>query len=348
MRGGAKFFLNLALLALLSACAALGGAQSRDPLQRPALNLPPEPASAFDNLPGWRSEPVLPGVREFAAGCQSIADRSFAPACEAARRASPADEMAARDYLRAQFRPVSLGQDRLTGYFEISVSGTRTKDRDHLVPVLRTPPSPTQFSRGEILAGALAGRGLEIAWLRSEADLYWLHLQGSGRITLPNGAKVRVGTAAVNGRPQTGYSAMFNDLPIPGHDLSGPSVRAWGEAHPTEFHKYLSREPAYNFMRETPSGAGELGPKGRFGRNLVSMLSVAVDPATTRLGAMLWINGSNPSSHRFLPHLVVAHDIGPAITGLARLDLYYGVGEEAEQAGGHQYAPAQVWALAPK
>jgi membrane-bound lytic murein transglycosylase A len=216
------------------------------------------------------------------------------------------------------------------------------------VPVLRTPPSPTQFSRSEILAGALAGRGLEIAWLRNEADLYWLHLQGSGRIALPGGAVMRVGTAAVNGRPHSSYSAMFDDLPIAGHDLSGPSVRAWGEAHPAEFRRYLAREAAYNFMRETSSGAGDAGPLGRFGRNLVPMLSVAVDPATTRLGTMLWINGSNPSSHRFLPHLVLAHDVGPAIVGPARLDLFYGAGEEAEQAGGHQYAPGQVWALAPK
>jgi membrane-bound lytic murein transglycosylase A len=348
MRGGARYSLCLALLALLSACARQGGGQSGATLQRPALNLPAEPASAFDSLPGWRSEPVLPGVREFAAGCQNIGDRAFSPACAAARRNPPASEIAARDFLRANFRPISLGSDRLTGYFEITVSGTRTQDRDHRVPVLRTPPSPTQFSRGEILAGALAGRGLEIVWLRNEADLYWLHLQGSGRVMLPNGTSVRVGTAAVNGRPHTGYSAMFNDLPIPGHDLSGPSVRAWGEAHPAEFHRYLSREAAYNFMRETASGAGDAGPLGHFGRNLVPMLSVAVDPATTSLGSMLWINGSNPSSHRFLPHLVIAHDTGPAIVGPARLDLFYGSGEEAEQAGGHQYAAGQVWALAPK
>eukprot|EP01037_Dinobryon_pediforme_P009733 gene9733-9799_t len=237
------------------------------------------------------------------------------------------------------------GSDRLTGYFEITVNGTRTQDRDHRVPIQRTPPSPTQFSRSEILSGALAGRGLEIAWLRNEADLYWLHLQGSGRVLLPNGSVLRVGSAAVNGRPHASYTTMFGDLPIPGRDLSGPSVRAWGEAHPAEFHRYLARETAYTFMRETPGGAGDVGPLGRAGRNLVPMLSVAVDPTANRLGSMLWISGSNPSSHRYLPHLVLAHDTGPAIQGAARLDLFYGAGEEAEQAGGHQYAPAQVWAL---
>jgi membrane-bound lytic murein transglycosylase A len=347
MRSRAKHLLCFALL-LLGACAKLGAGTSGSSLERPSLNLPPEPASPFDSLPGWRSEPTLPGVREFAAGCQSIADQNYARACAAIRRNPPTTEIAARDALRANFRPVSLGSDRLTGYFEITVKGTRTQDRDHRVPILRTPPSPTQFSRSEILSGALAGRGLEIAWLRNEADLYWLHLQGSGRVLLPNGSVLHVGSAAVNGRPHASYTTMFGDLPIPGRDLSGPSVRAWGEAHPAEFHRNLARETAYTFMRETPGGSGDLGPLGRAGRNLVPLLSVAVDPTVNRLGAMLWINGSNPSSHRYLPHLVLAHDTGPAIQGAARLDLFYGAGDEAEQAGGHQYAPAQVWALAPR
>lgn len=347
MRGARRFF-GLALLALLSACASRGGGQSGPTPQRPSLGLGAEPPSAFDALPGWQSEPVLSGVREFAAGCQAITDAGFQRACAAIRRNPPASETAARDTLRAYFRPVSLGTDQLTGYFEISVQGTQTPDAGHRVPVLRAPPNPNQFSRSEILAGALAGRGLEIAYLRNEADLYWLHLQGSGRIVLPTGATLHVGTANVNGRPHQSYTAMFGDLPIPGRDLSGPSVRAWGEAHPAEFRKNLAREAAYNFMRETPGGGPDVGPLGRFGRYLTPMLSVAVDPSQTRLGSMLWINGANPSSHRYLPHLVVAQDIGPAIVGAARLDLFYGAGNEAEQAGGHQYAPSPVWALLPK
>jgi membrane-bound lytic murein transglycosylase A len=312
------------------------------------MALPPQPASAFDALPGWRSEPVLPGVREYAAGCNRIADRSFASSCAAAARNPPTTEIAARDFLRANFRPISLGSDRLTGYFEMTLRGTRTPDAEHRIPVLRAPPSPAQFSRSEILAGALSGRGLEIAYLHSEADLYWLHLQGSGRLLLPDGRIIRLNTAAVNGRRQTSYDAMFQDLPIPGHDMSGPSVRAWGDAHPAEFRRNLAREASYNFFRENLSATSETGPIGNFGRALVPMLSVAADASSTRLGSMLWINGTNPSSHRFLPHLVIAHDIGPAITGPARLDLFYGWGDEAEQAGGHQYNPEPVWALLPR
>lgn len=343
----ARHFVCLAGLAWVSACASRAGPSGAS-LQRPSLNLSAEPASAFDALPGWQSEPVLMGVREFAAGCQAISDTSFHRACAALRQNMPTTEIAARDALRANFRPVSLGSDQFTGYFEISVLGTRTPDAGHRVPVLRTPANPTQFSRSEILGGALAGRGLEIAYLRSEADLYWLHLQGSGRIVLPNGGLLHVGTANVNGRPAQTYAAMFNDLPIPGHDLSGPSVRAWGEAHPAEFHRNLVREASYTFMRETPGTAREFAPLGRFGRPLTPMLSVAVDPSVTRLGSMLWINGTNPSSHRCLPHLVLAHDTGPAIVGRARLDLFYGAGDEAEQAGGHQYTSGAVWALLPR
>ncbi len=348
MSGRARHLAGFVLLGLLAGCAGQGGFASKGAsLERPSLGLGAEPASAFDSLPGWRSEPVLPGVRAFAAGCGEMANRAIAPACAAVRRAPPASEMAARDFLRAQFRPVSLGSDRLTGYFELNLAGTRTADREHMVPVLRAPATPTQFSRAEILGGALAGRGLEIVWLRSEADLYWLHLQGSGRVSLPDGRVVRLGSQAVNGRPHQGYDAMFSDLPIPGHDMSGPSVRAWGDAHPAEFRRNLAREPAYVFFRET-QGAADVGPLGRSGRNLVPMLSVAVDPRTTPFGTLLWIAGSNPSSRKYLPHLVVAHDIGPAIQGPARLDLFFGWDAEAEQAAGHQYASAQVWTLAPK
>ncbi len=349
MSGGAKHLLRFALLMVLSACAGGGGvpSPSGSTPQRPDMALPSAPPSAFDALPGWRSEPILPGLHEFAAGCVRIADRAYAAACAAAQRTPLATEAAARDFLRSYFRPESRGADRLTGYFELTVSGSRTPDAEHRVPVLRTPPSPTQFARNDILAGSLSGRGLEVAYLRSEADLYFLQLQGSGRVVMTDGTNVRLGTAAQNGRRQASYTQLFDDLPIPGHDLSGPSVRAWAASHPAEFDRHLARDAYYVFFRETVT-APMAGPLGYFGRNLTPLLSVAVDPRANVLGGMLWINPSNPTTKRYLPHLVVSHDVGPAITGAARLDLFYGWGAEAEQAGGHQYNSSPVWALVPK
>ncbi len=297
-------------------------------------------------LPGFAQEPAASMLPIFLAGCPKLPP-AYARACAAAATVPPGDEAAAHAFLDQVFRPVFRGTDTVTGYFEITVDGRKRPDSAFTVPVLHAPPDPRRFSRAEILAGALAGRGLEFLYLRSEADLFFLQLQGSGRVRLPDGTELRIGTASTNTRPQIDTAILFGNAGIPGRDLSIPGIRAWLLSHPGESAR-LRRDPSYVFFRETPAISPEYGPLGASGLPLVPLHSVAVDASKTQLGSLLWLDAIGSASRRQLPHLVVAHDIGPQINGPARIDLFFGAGEAAEQQGGRQFSPGRVWALVPR
>lgn len=305
----------------------------------------PVSSSRAADLPGWQTEPVASMVPVFRAGCPRL-DQRFARACAMAAQVPPGDEAAARAFLDAAFRPVYQGGGTVSGYFEITVAGSRTPNTAFPIPVLRAPGDPRRFSRAEIELGALAGQRLELLFLHSRADLFFLQLQGSGRVRLPEG-EIRVGTAATNGRRQIDTADLFGDAGIPGRDLSIPGIRAFLARNPGQEDRLL-RDPSYVFFRETPGLSPYYGPLGEFGLPLVPRHSVAVDTGVIPLGALLWLDARSSATGAALPHLVIAHDTGPQIHGPARLDLFFGAGEAAEQEGGRQYGAGQVWQLVPR
>ncbi len=350
MRHGARRFLSLALAGLLVSCGggADQGSLSQEQLQGPRIVFTNDPPSEFDRLPGWRSELKSKVLAAFSVGCPGMTDKRYAKPCAAVAQVPAGDENAARLFLVQNFRPSLLGQDFMTGYFELDVKGSRVRTADYPVPVLRAPRDPQQYARPDIMGGALDGQGLEVLYLQSEVDLYFLQLQGSGRVTMTDGTLVRLGTAADNGQPRIPPQNLFGEAPIPNHDLSIPGIRAWAATHSPETNGRLARDQAYVYFHETPELPPIYGPYGAFGLPLLPMRSVAVDTATTPLGAMLWVNPIYYLGDTRLPHLVIAQDTGPLIKGPARIDLFFGWGPEAEQVGGHQHGKAQVWGLVPR
>ena len=351
MRPRAGTAVVLALLGALAACARRSDIAISSPLSEPKgpdIVFTHDPPSEFELLPGWRTELKSKVLAAFAVGCPLMTDRRFDRACHDIQAVPAGDETAARDFLRTHFRPSFLGSDMLTGYFELTLRGSRTPDHGYTVPVLAAPRDPQAFARPDIMGGALAGQNLEIVYLRSEADLYFLQLQGSGRVILPDGRLIRLGTAADNGRPRIPPEHLFGEAQIPEHDLSIPGIRAWARDHVPETNGRLARDQTYVFMRELPGLAVEYGPYGAMTLPLLPLRSVAVDPRTTPLGAMLWIDANNTFAPVRLPHLVIAQDTGGLIQGKARLDMFYGWGPQAEAVGGHQHSNAKVWALVPR
>jgi len=335
-------------LLLLAACS---GGDKTPPLgvpEGPAIVFTHDPTTEFDLLPGWRSELKSQVIAAFAVGCPLMIDHRYDRACADVTRVPPGDENAARLFLISNFRPISLGSDYLTGYFELGLKGSRTPDRRYSVPVLRAPANPQEFARPDIMAGALAGQGLEMLYLQSESDLYFLQLQGSGRIQLTDGTEVRLGTAASNMRPRIPVAHLFGEAPGLRGDLSIPAIRAWAAEHPPEANGRLARDQTYVFFRELTDLPPQYGPYGALTLPLLPLRSVAVDTRTTPLGAMLWINTNRLDDLIRMPHLVIAQDTGPEIIGPARLDLFYGWGADAERFGGHEHAKVQVWGLIPR
>jgi membrane-bound lytic murein transglycosylase A len=203
--------------------------------------------------------------------------------------------------------------------------------------------------RAAITAGALEGRGLELAWVDDPADAFFLQVQGSGRVTLPDGRVLRLGYAGWNGFP---YVAIGRFLVEQGaltrEAVSLQSIRAWMEqAGPEQAAALMARNPSYIFFRAVEAPP-ERGPVGTLGAPLTPMRSIAVDRTRLPLGLPVWLSGRDPLADAPLRRLTVAQDTGGAISGLARADLFTGWGEEAAARAGRMRGPAAMFLLLPR
>lgn len=302
-------------------------------------------------------------------------------ACDALREPQ-ADPASARRRVEDHLRPW-LATDRgaseglVTGYYEPLLEGALAPDAVHRYPLYERPddlvtvelgcfdpslegrriagrvergrlvPYPT---RAEIDAGALAGRGLELAWVADPVALFFLHVQGSGRIRLVEGGELRVGYAEQNGHP---YRAIGRDLVEMGalarEEVSMQRIKAWLAAHPERTFELLHKNPSYVFFRRLELEPGAPGPPGSQGVALTPGRSIAVDRRFVPLGTPLWLDTTAPfpEGERPLRRLVVAQDTGGAIRGPVRGDVFWGSGSEAEHTAGHMKSRGRYWLLLP-
>jgi membrane-bound lytic murein transglycosylase A len=287
-----------------------------------------------------------------------------------------ARHLAVRQFIEARFEPFAAGAGIMTGYYEPILRGAAQPDEVFRTPLHTRPPELVEqavpnnplrrrygmmvegriepfHDRAAIDTGALAGRGLELVWVDDAADAFFLHIQGSGRVVLPNGEVMRVGYAGHNGR---GYVAIGRLLiernEIPREQMSMQAIRAWlaaaGHEHATEL---LRGNPSYVFFRRVEGLTLDQGPIGAMGVPLTPQRSVAVDRAFIPLGAPMWVMVKDPMARRDTPpagRLVVAQDTGGAIRGPARTDFFQGWGPEAGDRAGRMRDEAEVFLLLPR
>ncbi len=207
------------------------------------------------------------------------------------------------------------------------------------------------YTRAQIDAGALADRGLELFWVEDPIRSFFLQIQGSGQIDLPDGSRMRVGYAAQNGRP---YRAIGRDLVAMGaiskEDVSLQSIQAWLEAHPGQARGVMEKNPSFVFFRALPDLATAPGPLGAEGVPLTPERSLAVDRRFLPLGVPLWLatTAPYPSGERPLQRLVISQDTGGAIRGPVRGDLFWGSGDAAEAVAGRMKSQGSYWILLPR
>jgi len=268
----------------------------------------------------------------------------------------------------------------LTGYYEPILNGSRRPSDRYRYPVYRLPDDLLiveldrfsskyagqrlvarlenrrvipYFSRQEIdQEGALAGKNWEILWVDDPLKLFFLHIQGSGRVRLEDGSWVRLGYHGTNGRP---YVPIGRELirrgAIQKEELSLPSIYTYLKNRPEEQAEILNLNPSYVFFREV-----EGGPYGNLGRPLTAGRSVAADQRIYPPAALAWLKGWKPildeerKIRYWVPfgRWVFIQDSGGAITGPSRIDLFTGYGEEAEITAGHLRHPGAIWLLLKK
>lgn len=304
----------------------------------------------FADLEGWAEDNHAAALRVFRSTCGDLEAGDWRNLCALAVRVKGRE--AARSFFEAFFRPVLIedGTPMLfTGYYEPELEGSRYRGGRFQVPLYGLPPDlPADGSwptRGEIEEGALAGRGLELAWVEDPVEAFFLHVQGSGRVRLAEGGVLRLGYAGANGRP---YSSIGQALVARGalepHQLSMDAIKAWVAANPEDGAAVLRTNESFVFFREVGDVPPGRGPLGAMNRSVTALRSLAVDPRFVPLGAPVWIEKDGQQPMR---RLMVAQDTGSAIKGAQRADIFFGTGPRAGSRAGQVRDGGRMVVLLP-
>lgn len=371
------------IIALLAVVTTISTAQ-------PALALRLEQVS-FSNLPGWQHDDHGAALRVFVGACGELTTsgvgfsrkavlsgtrRDWLAVCEQAGRADVSPAMARRffeDHLVALKLTGVDGQ--FTGYFEPEVEGSRVRDSEFNVPVLSRPDDLVRlsksaaarlgvgygrvangtarpyFTRQEIEQGRLASRNLELLYLRSWTDLFFMQIQGSGRVRLREGGNVRLGYAAKTGLPYTSIGkVLINRNEMSREGMSMQALRAWLKDNPDQARQVMWENKSYVFFRELNNHGTGTGPVGAQNLPLTTRRSLAIDRRYWALGVPMWVSTTVFSGGRLEPfnRLMVAQDTGSAIKGPARGDVFMGTGHQAGLDAGAMDQAGSLTALVPR
>lgn len=326
--------------------------------------------------------PVLAGKAEW----QDVCTRATAMAATQAKSATQNKKTAAQVNGVTQFfidnfepyRVVNLDETDtglVTGYYEPLLRGSRTQSAEFRYPLYRPPQDliavdlaevypdlKNRRLRGRIVdnklvpyldRAAIEGdraapplRGLEIAWVDNAVESFFLHIQGSGQIQLPNGSLMRVGYADQNGHPFRSLgSALIRRGEIKAERASMQGIKEWARRNPAKLQQFMNANPSYVFFKELP---GDLtGPIGTLGVPLTAERSIAVDPRVIPLGVPVYLSTTFPNTKNALNRLMVAQDTGGAIGGAVRADFYWGFGDAAGNQAGKMKQQGRMWVLLP-
>lgn len=302
----------------------------------------------YKDLEGWERDDHIAALRVFQNTCPDLDAPDWRAICAVAPSFG-----SAKKFFELLFRPVLIedGVDaKFTGYFEPELQGSRVPTARYRFPVYAKPPEAKLgqlwLTREEIeTTGALVGRGLEIAWVDDSVELFFLQIQGSGRIRLPDGSAIRVGYGGANGHPYRSIGAeLVRRGTYAAHQVSAQVIQNWVKRNPVDGAELLRHNPSYVFFRTVNQVPADKGPLGAMNRSITTLRSVAVDPAYTPLGAPVWVekDGDDP-----IRRLMIAQDTGAAIKGAQRADIFFGTGDEAGRKAGRLRDPGRMIVLLP-
>jgi membrane-bound lytic murein transglycosylase A len=288
----------------------------------------------FADLDGWADDDHAAALTAFRGSCGKARGDDWARLCALSETA-----VDARGFFEYYFRPTLIGTPPalFTGYYEPELQGSRVRTPRYAWPVYARPPEfdgkGRWLSRGEIeRRGILRGRGLELVWLDDPVEVFFLQVQGSGRVRLEDGSVLRLGFAAKNNHPYRSIGAeLVRRGALAQNRVSAQAIKAWVKRNPRDGEALLHHNPSFVFFRKMPDLPPDRGPIGAMGVSVSALRSVAVDPAHVPLGAPVWVekDGAAP-----LRQLMIAQDTGSAIKGAQRADIFYGTGSAAGRAAG--------------
>lgn len=202
-------------------------------------------------------------------------------------------------------------------------------------------------NRNQINGGALNGKAPILGYADDPVELFFMQIQGSGRLKTPSGKYIRVGFADKNEHPYVSIGRYMADkgyLPLAQTSMQG--IKAYMKQNPGRLAEVLGQNPSYVFFREL-TGSSEAGPVGALGTPLLGEYAGAIDRHYITLGAPLFVATAHPTTKKALNRLIMAQDTGSAIKGAVRVDYFWGYGDEAGEVAGKMKTTGYVWQLLP-
>lgn len=373
------YFVLVCLAVLLASCTTT-------PPEIPEPEVaPPERRQrvSFTDLPDWNADNTKAVWPAFLNSCRAIGKRTdWQDVCLKARGIDENDQAAIRTFFESHFDPYRIvgenGSDTglATGYYEPLLTGSRNRKGKFQTALYRQPDdlliidlaSAYPQLKGLRLRGKLDGHrvvpydtraeieksgkldGNEIVWVDDVLDAFFLEIQGSGRVYLPeSGETIRLAYANQNGRPYRSIGRYLLDKgELKPGQASAQQIKEWIRKNPKRLREVLDANPSYVFFREEKIADPEEGPKGALGVPLTAERSIAVDPRYIPLGAPVFIDTTQPYSSVPLRKLMMAQDTGGAIRGAVRADYFWGFGSDAGKQAGKMKQKLKVWLLLPK
>ncbi|MFT5708729.1 MAG: membrane-bound lytic murein transglycosylase A [Oceanospirillaceae bacterium] len=349
---------------LLTACASKPGISS---------------AVSWDALKGWQNDDHSEAIIPLLAQCPKLVKKypKWQVICSTAQTIEPNNNAKAKLFIQQNFQPHRVVGNKnsttglITGYFEPLLKGSYTKTARFNYPLYKKPKNLLRVSstnnllevknnkaRGRSLKGNIIPfysraqidgpkkplKGQELLWVDNSDDAFFLHIQGSGLVELPNGEIVGVAYADQNGHP---YRAIGRDLvgmqAIAKEDISLQSIKTWLTDNPVKGIDLKNKNPSYIFFNLRKDV--EKGPRGSLNVPLTAERSVAVDRRIIPLGSPIWLSTTLPGTDESYRRLVFAQDTGGAINGPIRADIFFGRGARAKELAGTMKQTGSIYVL---
>ncbi|MEH6445641.1 MAG: MltA domain-containing protein [Oceanospirillaceae bacterium] len=349
---------------LLTACASKPGISN---------------AVSWDSLKGWQDDNHSEAIVPLLAQCPKLIkkEQKWQKVCSAAQTLEPNNNAKAKQFLQKYFQPHRVVGNKnsttglITGYFEPLLKGSYTKTARFNYPLYKKPKNLLRVSnannllkvkdnkaRGRSLKGKVIPfysraqidgpknplKGQELLWVDNSDDAFFLHIQGSGLVELPDGEIVGIAYADQNGHP---YRAIGRDLvkmeAIAKKDVSLQSIKTWLTDNPIKGVKVKNKNPSYIFFNIRKDI--EKGPRGSLNVPLTAERSVAVDRRIIPLGSPIWLSTTLADTNEAYRRLVFAQDTGGAINGPIRADIFFGRGARAKALAGTMKQTGTIFVL---
>ena len=332
-------------------------------------------------LPGWVNDDLHPAWQAFLKSCTVLSKQSlWKETCATAASLQKPNNATLKNFFETAFIPYQVinmdntEEGLITGYYEPLLKGSRKPSKRYRHPIYATPGELLTIDLGAAypelkdlrLRGRLEGRkivpyytraeimnnpnilnGYEFLWVEDEVELFFLHVQGSGRIVFENGEIMKIGYADQNGHPYNSIGKLLvqrGELALENASMQG--IKQWGQKNPHKLPELLGQNARYVFFRELPSDLS--GPLGAMGVPLTAGRSIAIDPMSIPQGAPVFLSTTWPNTDKPLKRLMVAQDVGSAIKGGIRADFFWGFGQEAGNQAGKMKQSGKMWVLMPR